>query len=188
MKLIVGLGNPGKEYQKTRHNIGFMVVDQLASELDIAWKIDEKKKGAIISTTLNNEKIILLKPLTYMNLSGEAVYLVKEWYKIKLENILIIYDDLSLPVGKIRLRAKGSSGGHNGVKSIIHHLQTEEIKRLKIGIDHPGNGKDVANYVLSPFVASDSERIKDTIEEAVQAIKQWVVKDNFLQVMNEFNI
>ena len=149
MKLIVGLGNPGNEYENTRHNMGFILLDYFAKTHNI--KIDKEKfNGLYAQTTINNEKVILLKPLSFMNLSGEVVEKFVNFYKIKIEDILIINDDLDLDFGRIKLKTAGSSGGHNGLKNIILHLKTENFKRLKIGIS---NNKliDTKDYVLGKF-------------------------------------
>ena len=132
MKLIIGLGNPGKEYENTRHNAGFMAVDAFAKKHDITFSLEPKMKGMLAQVNLGGNKAILLKPMTYMNLSGEAVSLVMNFYKIPVEDILVVSDDLDSRLGRIRLRAKGSAGGHNGHKNIQMHIHTEEYKRIKI--------------------------------------------------------
>lgn len=185
MKLIVGLGNPGKKYEATRHNVGFEVVDKLAQNLNISLK-EEKWKGLFGFDTINGEKIFLLKPLTYMNLSGEAVRPLMDYYKINIEDVLVIYDDLDLPPGKIRLRQKGSHGGHNGIKSLLAHLGTEHFKRIRIGIGRPESGTPVANYVLSTFSPSEKIEVASAIDDAAKASEEWLSKD-FLNVMNSFN-
>src|SRR6266513_5701506 len=148
MKLVVGLGNPGLEYEHTRHNVGFRVVDKLASKFD--WKCSERRNRAVLASgSIGLEKVVLAKPLTFMNLSGQAVGELVRWYKIPPEDVLVIYDELDLPVGKIRLRARGSAAGHNGLDDIIRHLHTNAFPRLRVGIGRPGNshmkGRD---YVL----------------------------------------
>lgn len=134
MKLIVGLGNPGKEYENTRHNCGFMAIDYLAQDLGVTIN-QAKFKGLYAKIKVEGEDVILLKPQTYMNLSGESVSEVMKFFKIDKEDVLVIYDDLDLPVGKIRIRANGSAGGHNGIKSLIAHLNGQDFKRIRIGID-----------------------------------------------------
>lgn len=133
MKLIVGLGNPGKEYENTRHNLGFRIIDHLANKLNLELK-KEKNKGLYVTGNYLNQKIILLKPLTYMNNSGECIRDFVNYFQIPVENILVVYDDLALPLGSFRYRSRGSSGGHNGIKNIIECLGTQEFKRLKVGI------------------------------------------------------
>ena len=150
MKLIIGLGNPGKEYLNTRHNAGFMAVDAFAKKHDITFSFEPKMKGMLAQVNLGGNKAILLKPMTYMNLSGEAVSLVMNFYKIPVEDILVISDDLDSRLGRIRLRAKGSAGGHNGHKNIQMHIHTEEYKRIKIGIDR-SDVIPVIDWVLKKF-------------------------------------
>lgn len=164
MKLIVGLGNPGKEYENTRHNTGFIFIDNFAKKEGIS--IDKEKfNGLFKEATINNQKVILLKPLSYMNLSGEVVKKYVDYFKIDINDILIINDDLDMDIGKIRLRPQGSSGGHNGLKNIALNLNTENFKRLKIGIS---NDKtiDTKDYVLGKFTKEEKEtldNLKDTI-------------------------
>lgn len=185
MKLIVGLGNPGKKYEATRHNVGFEVIDKLAHNLNISLK-EEKWKGLFGFEVINGEKIFLLKPLTYMNLSGESVRPLMDFYKIDIDDVLVIYDDLDLPPGKIRLRQKGSHGGHNGIKSLLAHLGTEHFKRIRIGIGRPEPGVPVANYVLSTFTPSEKIDIASAVDQAAKASEEWLYKE-FLNVMNSFN-
>jgi peptidyl-tRNA hydrolase, PTH1 family len=185
MKLIVGLGNPGKQYEKTRHNIGFHVIDKLSEELDI--KLDQAKfKGIFGMGMIDGEKVFLLKPLTYMNLSGESIRAIMDYYQINNEDLIVIYDDLDLPVGKIRLRQKGSAGGHNGIKSTIAHIGTQDFNRIRVGIDRPKNGMSVVDYVLGRFTKSEEEMMTGVIDKCAEACKQ-SLKQPFLQVMNEFN-
>lgn len=184
MKLIVGLGNPGKEYEKTRHNAGFMVIDEIAKHLNIT--IDSKKNKALIGQTrIGNESVLLMKPQTYMNLSGEAVRDIVSYYHIDTKDIIIIYDDLDLPVGSIRLRSKGSSGGQNGVKNIIQHLHTQEIPRIRIGI-----GKDsripTVDYVLGKFHKEDQENLRSALEKAALAAIH-SIEHSFMDAMNVYN-
>lgn len=184
MKLIIGLGNIGKEYESTRHNIGFMVIDRLAKDLSI--DVDTNKfKSKIGEKNINGEKIILMKPSTYMNLSGEAVIEIVNFYKINIEDILVIHDDLDLPVGKLRLRTKGSAGGQNGIKNIIAHLKTQEFNRIRIGI---GNNKlyNTADYVLSKFDSEEKSIIDESIAEASKAVQVYINKD-FSIAMNRYN-
>ncbi|MCU9615286.1 aminoacyl-tRNA hydrolase [Caldibacillus lycopersici] len=185
MKLIVGLGNPGKQYEDTRHNIGFKVIDEISSRLNI--RLDEMKFNGIFGKgTINGEKVILLKPLTFMNLSGESVAPLMRYYDIPVENLLVIYDELDLPVGKIRLRYKGSAGGHNGIKSIIAHVGTQEFNRIRIGIDRPEQGYPIPNYVLGKFSKEEQEVLKDSIAKSAQACEMWIEKP-FQEVMNKYN-
>lgn len=185
MKVIAGLGNPGKQYEQTRHNVGFMVIDELAKRLNIS--LDKGKFNGIYGIGhISGEKVILLKPLTYMNLSGECVRPFLDYYKVPKENFVVIYDDLDLPVGTIRLRMKGSAGGHNGMKSLIHHLGTEEFKRIRIGISRPNNKMKVIDYVLGKFSEDDMHSIQKAVEDSASACEKWI-HTPFLEVMNEFN-
>ena len=172
MKLIVGLGNPGKEYEKTRHNAGFMCIDKVATACNL--RFDTKKF-----------KAELMKPQTYMNLSGEAVGACVRFYNIPIEDICVLVDDLDLPIGKIRLRMKGSSGGQNGLKNIIAHLGTQEFKRIRIGI---GNNKliDTKDYVLGKISKEDQTLFEDALQRASHAAVDFISKP-FERVMGEYN-
>ena len=184
MKLIVGLGNPGKEYENTRHNIGYIFIDNFADSLGI--KIDKKKfNGLYAETIINNEKVILVKPLSYMNLSGEVVIQFVNFYKINIEDILIINDDLDMETGRIRLRYKGTSGGHNGLKNIALHLGTEDFKRLKIGIS---NNKliDTKDYVLGKFSKEDKEIINELKPKVNDLLNDYLEMD-FDKLMCKYN-
>lgn len=185
MKLIAGLGNPGKEYSGTRHNIGFAVIDELSRE----YGIDVNKgkfKGVIGEGRIGTEKVILLKPLTYMNLSGESIRAACDFYKISAEDILIIYDDISLPVSGIRIRDKGSAGGHNGVKSIISHLGTDEFARIKVGVGGKPDGGDLVNHVLGRFSKEDAVLIDDAVKRSAKAAAA-IIKNGPREAMNEYN-
>lgn len=184
MKLIVGLGNPGKEYEGTRHNCGFMVIDRLASKLNVDVN-QNKFKGLYAKAKYHGEDIILLKPQTYMNLSGESVNAVMNFFKIDKEDLLVIYDDLDMPVGKLRLRKTGSAGGHNGVKNIIAHLNSQDFNRIRVGIDRHKYMK-VADYVLSRFSKAESEAIEQGIENAANAVIDYLDND-FNHAMNYYN-
>ncbi|SFB31693.1 peptidyl-tRNA hydrolase [Lentibacillus halodurans] len=185
MKCVVGLGNPGRKYSKTRHNIGFMVIDELAGRH--RWKLKKDKfKGRSTVETSDGEKVILLKPQTFMNLSGESVRPVMDFYQIAPENVLVIYDDLDLPAGKIRLRQKGGHGGHNGIRSIIDHLGTKEFKRLRIGIGRPAAAIPVVDYVLQSFSSEQQDDVESGIKKSADACETWLQKP-FAEVMNEFN-
>ncbi len=176
MKLVIGLGNPGPQYEHTRHNAGFRVVDKLATKLE--WKWSERRGRAVLASgTIGTEKVILAKPLTFMNLSGEAVGELVRWYKLPPGDVLVIYDDLDLPVGKVRLRSKGSAAGHNGLENIILHLHTNQFPRLRVGIGRPSNRRmDTIDYVLS--VPQGDERILlDTGEDrAVEAVQMAITQ------------
>lgn len=184
MKLIVGLGNPTKEYENTRHNVGFMVLDALANELHVDIKT-EKMKGQYVKFKYHQEDVILLKPMTYMNNSGESVIQFMKYFKIDIQDLLIVYDDLDMPVGKLRLRVSGSAGGHNGVKSIIAHVGGQNFNRIRVGIDrHPRI--PVIDYVLGRFTKEEQPLIETGIQNAVEAIKMYLDKD-FVASMNCYN-
>ena len=183
MKLIVGLGNPGKKYEHTRHNMGFDVID-LFSELAQIDIDKESFKGLLGRGKVFDEDVLLLKPQTFMNLSGESVWQVVSFFKINLEDIIVIYDDMDLEPGRIRLRPGGSSGGHNGIKNIIEHLGTENIKRIRVGIGKPTY--DTIDYVLSKPSKEERVLIDEAIVNAANAIKD-ILKDNFDKAMTKYN-
>ena len=185
MKLIVGLGNPGKQYKDTRHNVGFMFVDNIVSKLNLKFTLDKALKCEILQTNINGEKVIFMKPMTYMNLSGDSVYLVKNYYKVEIEDILVIYDDLDLETGKIRIRPNGSSGGHKGIQSIINNLGTKDVKRVRIGIDKVSSDKTV-DYVIGNFSKQDREIIDISIEKSIDILNDFI-KLPFEQVMSRYN-
>ncbi|EGA88199.1 peptidyl-tRNA hydrolase [Planococcus donghaensis MPA1U2] len=185
MKLIIGLGNPGKTYEDTRHNIGFKVIDYLASQWD-APLTQSKFKGMYSVSHRPEGKVILLKPLTYMNLSGESVAALMDYYNIELKDIIVIYDDLDLPTGQLRLRQKGSAGGHNGIKSLIQHLGNQEFNRLRIGISRPPAGMKVPDYVLQRFSTEEIPEMTAAIKKSAAACETWLSKP-YIEVMNEFN-
>lgn len=185
MKLIVGLGNPGKKYQETRHNVGFMFVDKIANDLGIKFTLNKQLKSEIAEANVKGEKVILIKPQTFMNLSGEAVRSVQNYYKIELEDILVIYDDLDLPTGKIRIRKSGSSGGHKGMQNIIELIKTQEVKRVRIGIDSEYK-KDTIDYVLGKFSIDERIQIDQSISIASSMLNSFIV-DSFDDFMNKFN-
>ena len=184
MKLIVGLGNIGKEYENTRHNMGFMLVDRYLEYRNITDKFKEKFNAMYVETTINNEKVIFIKPTTYMNNSGIAVRAFVDFYKLSSEDILVISDDLDLDLGKFRLRRNGSSGGHNGLKSIISHLGTDDFKRLRIGISNDKD--DVINYVLSKFSKKELNEIDTMFDTLVDVLDDYFVID-FTSLMSKYN-
>lgn len=186
MHIIVGLGNPGDKYAKTRHNVGFNVIDLLAKEYSIdVSKI--KHKALIGEGRVGTEKIILVKPITYMNLSGESVANICNYYNLDLENLIVIYDDIDLNVGKIRIRKKGSGGTHNGMKSIIKCLGSNEFPRVRIGISKPQKGQDLADFVLSRFSKEDEQHLNESFKNAVEAI-DCAIRNNLDLSMNRYNI
>lgn len=186
MFAIIGLGNPDKRYEKTRHNIGFDVVDAMAAQYNIS--MTEKKHKALCGTgAIEGVKVILVKPQTYMNLSGESVAEVANFYKLDPESeILVIYDDVSLAPGNIRVRVKGSAGGHNGIKSLIAHLGTQNFMRVKVGVGEKPEGWDLADHVLGRMSAEDREYAEEAIEDAVKAAVL-IAQGKIDQAMNEYN-
>jgi len=185
MYMIVGLGNPGREYENTRHNAGFMVLDALESKLGA--DISEKKhKGLCGKAVIGGQKVILLKPQTYMNSSGESVRAAADYYKIDPADILVIYDDISLAPGQLRIRAKGSAGGHNGIKSIIAHLGTQEFPRVRVGVGEKPPRMDLADYVLGHFSAEEKKIMADAVKEAADAACE-VISDGIDHAMNSHN-
>lgn len=183
MYLIIGLGNPGKEYVNTRHNIGFDAINYIANKYNIEIN-REKFKGVYGEGFINNNKVILLKPTTYMNLSGESVREIVNFYKLDNDGIIVLYDDISLEVGKLRIRPKGSAGGHNGIKSIIANLGTEEFQRIKIGVGQPKH--DLVSHVLGKFNEEENKVLEKTLLAVVQAVEV-IVKNDISEAMNKFN-
>ncbi len=171
MKLIIGLGNPGRKYANTRHNVGFMYLDHLAIRYNANFT--SKKQYAIADINVNGEKVLLLKPETYMNLSGEAVSSVIKFYKLSLTDIIVIYDDLDMQFGKLRAKQKSSSGGHNGIKSIISHVHSEEFLRIKVGINNQYK-RDVASFVLSKFSKDEINELERLYTNIDFAIKEFI--------------
>ncbi|MEG0711248.1 MAG: aminoacyl-tRNA hydrolase [Niameybacter sp.] len=185
MKLIIGLGNPGMQYAATRHNIGFEAIDKLADIHHIS--VNRSKFKALVGEgTIGGEKVVLMKPQTYMNLSGEAVTACKSWYKISDEDLIIMYDDVSLGVGDIRIRKNGSSGGHNGIKSIIAQLGTDVFPRVKIGVGEKPKGWDLADYVLGKFTDEDNKILGERLKAVCEAVET-MVKKNVETAMNNYN-
>lgn len=185
MKMIIGLGNPGKPYEETRHNIGFRVIDRLASDWN-APLTQSKFKGMYSVVHRPEGKVMLVKPLTYMNLSGECVGPLMDYYNVDLEDIVVIYDDLDLPTGQLRLRQKGSAGGHNGIKSLIQHLGTQQFNRMRIGISRPPQGMKVPDYVLAKFGGEEQPLMQEAVAKSADACNYWLSKP-FNEVMNEYN-
>lgn len=183
MKLIVGLGNPGSEYNNTRHNVGFFYIDSICNSLNITFK--EKFGGLYARTLINKEEIIFLKPLSFMNLSGEVVVKFSNYFKIKPSDILIIHDDLDMEVAKIKLKETGSSGGHNGIKNIILNLNTEDFKRLKIGISKNKN-IDTASYVLGKFNEIDKQKLQNLEPIIFNIINDYLILP-FNDLMSKYN-
>lgn len=185
MKLIVGLGNPGTLYARTRHNVGFRVIDRLGDQWGVS--VNRRKWDALIGEgRIRGEKVVLLKPQTYMNRSGMAVRPVVDYFQLDVDDLVVVYDDLDLPPGQIRLRLKGSAGGHNGMKSVIQHLGTEQFKRVRIGIGRPEPPQAVTDYVLEPFTRDEEKIVDEALDRAVDAIRCWT-ESTFLEAMNRYN-
>jgi len=183
--IIVGLGNPGREYEKTRHNTGFIAIDKLADKYNI--EIAKEKHKALIGTgIIEGEKVILVKPQTFMNLSGEAASEVINFYKEDIKNFIVIFDDIDLPVGTIRIKEIGSAGTHNGVKSLVHELGTQEFKRIKVGIGSPNGKMDLVSYVLGKFSNEEFNEIDKSTTDVVKAI-ELIIKEGVAKAMNEYN-
>lgn len=185
MYLIAGLGNPGEKYVTTRHNCGFLALDYISQKHNIDVKT-LKHKSLIGEGRIGTEKVILIKPQTFMNLSGEAVGAAASWYKIPPENIIIIYDDISLPVGTIRIRTKGSAGGHNGIKSVISHLNTDEFPRFKIGVGDKPTDSDLVDHVLGKIPKQQQELMFKTFEKVCEGVEEYI-KNGYESAMNKYN-
>lgn len=185
MKWIVGLGNPGSNYAKTRHNIGFMALDRLAERHNIS--ITQNKCKALIGEGhISGIKTVLIKPMTFMNLSGESVRAYMDFYKVSLEDLIVVYDDMDTEIGKVRLRYQGSAGGHNGIKSIIQHTGTQKFNRVRMGISRPDPGHAIVDYVLSTFMKKEKEALEQTIEQTCDAL-EFSLTNTFEQTMAKFN-
>lgn len=185
MFAVVGLGNPGRNYEGTRHNVGFDAIDLLASRNNI--KINKIKfKSVYGEGIIGNNKVILLKPQTYMNNSGMAVLDLYNFYKLPVENIIVVVDDIDIEFSTIRVKAKGSAGSHNGMKSIIYHLQSDNFPRVKIGIGQKQEGQDLADFVLSRFNREERDKIDLAIEKAALAVET-IITDGVQKAMNQFN-
>lgn len=187
VKMIVGLGNPGSKYEKTKHNIGFMAIDNIVNSLDVTFTDDKNFKAQIGSTFINHEKVYFVKPTTFMNNSGIAVKALLTYYNIDITDLIVIYDDLDMEVSKLRLRSKGSAGGHNGIKSIIAHIGTQEFNRIKVGIGRPLKGMTVINHVMGQFNTEDNIAISLTLDRVVNAVKFYLQENDFEKTMQKFN-
>lgn len=186
MYIIVGLGNPEKKYENTRHNVGFIVIDKIAEKYGISV-LERKFKACIGKGIINGQKVVLVKPLTYMNLSGESVREVVDYFKVDSDTeVLVIYDDTSMEVGKLRIRKKGSAGGHNGIKSIISHLGSDVFVRAKVGIGEKPPKFDLADYVLGQLTKEDHEHIDEAADKICQAV-ELLVYGQVDEAMNKFN-
>lgn len=184
MHVIIGLGNPEDRYMETRHNVGFKVLDYFSQAVGI--EINKKKHKALLGEGfINGKKVLLVKPQTYMNLSGDSIGKIVGYYNIELKNILVIYDDIDLDVGKVRMRSKGSAGTHNGMRSIVERLGDNQISRLRLGIGRPEK-QDLSSFVLSKFTKEEQEALIDPIEKTKQAIETFIF-EGIAEAMNKFN-
>ncbi|MTI46482.1 aminoacyl-tRNA hydrolase [Sporosalibacterium faouarense] len=185
MYAIIGLGNPGNKYDSTRHNVGFNAIDCLAERHNV--KITKIKfKSVYGEMRIGSEKVLLVKPQTYMNNSGLCVMELQKYYNIPIENIIVIYDDIDIEFAALRIRPRGSAGSHNGMKSIIYHLQDDNFPRIRIGIGSPREGQDLANFVLSGFNKEERQMVDETIERAAKAVEMLIAND-VNRAMNEYN-
>ena len=182
IRIIAGLGNPGRDYADTRHNVGFMVLDRLARHFNAPWKLEKAYKGELAA----GPGLLLVKPQTYMNLSGESVGALMRYFKFEPGQVLVVYDDISFPCGTMRLRAAGSAGGHNGMKSLIAHLGSDRFPRLRVGIGVPGQ-KDMIGHVLGKFSPEEKPLLEDALARAEQAVLT-VLSEGFEAAANKFNI
>ena len=186
VQLIVGLGNPGPKYEQTRHNVGFVFVDELARSKGASWKLENKFHGEVCKLSLAGNEVWLLKPNTYMNLSGKAVAALARFYKIAPESILVVHDELDIPPGQLRLKQGGGHGGHNGLRDIVAQMGSREFLRLRVGIGHPGDSRDVTNYVLGKASPEDQKHIDNAIEEAMRTLPQ-VMEGDMQPAMNRLH-
>jgi len=186
LKLLVGLGNPGPKYEDTRHNVGFMVVDEVARELGV--RIDRQKFSAVLGEAeCEGERILLMKPLTFMNLSGEAVGAACRFHKIAPQDVIVVHDELDLPSGQVRIKVGGGHGGHNGLRSLIAHLPSPDFVRVRVGIGRPEGGRDVTSWVLGGFDESERAALPSVLAHAARAARCLLVEKDPRICMNEFN-
>ena len=182
LRIIVGLGNPGRDYAETRHNVGFMVLDRLARRFGAEWKPDKARKGELAA----GPGVLLIKPQTFMNCSGECVGPIMRYYKFEPEQVLVIYDDISFPVGTMKLRSSGSAGGHNGMKSLIAHLGGEKFPRIRVGIGAPGQ-KEMVGHVLGKFAPDERPLREECLAKAEEATAM-MMREGFQAAANKFNV
>lgn len=185
MKLIVGLGNPGPKYRDTRHNAGFRVLDRLAERLGARFS-KEKYRALVAETSCEGQRLVLMKPLTFMNKSGLAVARAVRYTSVDLGDVLVVVDDVHLPLGRLRLRSSGSAGGHNGLKSIIAHVSSDAFPRLRLGVGAVEDTADMVNHVLSTFAVGERLQVNEMVEHATDAVMRFVT-DGLEQTMNRFN-
>ncbi len=186
MYVILGIGNPGKAYEGTRHNVGFVAMDYMSSYYGI--KINKIKHKALIGEgTIQGEKVLLVKPQTYVNLSGESLREILAYYKVPAENVIVIHDDVSLPCGRMRIRTKGSDGGHNGIKSIIYQLKSDAFQRIRIGVGEPPEHYDMADWVLGRFSKEEISHLSDLVDAVVEKVVPEMIKNGAESAMNQYN-
>ncbi|AOG61082.1 peptidyl-tRNA hydrolase [Spiroplasma helicoides] len=185
-KLIVGLGNPGRQYEHTRHNAGFIAIDVLIENYGFQSEKDDFKSKLYFSQ-INGEKVIFAKPQTYMNLSGQAIIAIMSFYKIQMDELVVIYDDKDIPLGTFRFREQGSAGGHNGIKNIIQLLGTTSFNRIRVGIDPPAPNFKIVDWVLSKFKNEEVEKIKNSVQEFNDFVKDLTNDEDFKKIMNKYN-
>lgn len=183
--LIVGLGNPGRQYQANRHNIGFMLVSRLAEKLSVSFT-RVQSKALVTKTTFQEKPVIMAKPQTYMNLSGQSVGSLAKFYKIEMDHLMVVYDDVDLPFGRIRIRPSGGSAGQKGMQSIITQLGTDEFPRMRLGVGRPPGSKGAASYVLRDFSGEDAEFLPQVLDRGVEAVLTFISED-LTNAMNRFN-
>lgn len=189
MKLIVGLGNPGAQYEKTRHNIGFQILDLIETQLQKQFTFNSKFECFELKEKINNENVVFIKPTTYMNLSGNALIKVKNYFKVDTADILVVVDDINLPLGSVRIRESGSAGGHNGLKSIEAVLGTTQYKRIKIGCSKPNADVDLKDYVLTNFSKAEQDTLtKEVYPVATDAIYAFISGVEFHKITSKYNI
>ncbi|HZF02403.1 MAG TPA: aminoacyl-tRNA hydrolase [Methylomirabilota bacterium] len=186
LHLIVGLGNPGADYAKTRHNAGFLLVEKLAAQWKANWTNERKFKARIAKAEHNSKRILLCEPQTFMNLSGETVGALKDFYQLPLAQLMVVADDADLPLGTIRLRPDGSSGGHHGLESIEQHLASQKFARLKIGIGRQDGSREITNYVLGKFDSAGNELLEKVLDRASNQIETWL-EAGIEKAMSQFN-
>lgn len=186
VQLIVGLGNPGPKYEQTRHNVGFILLDELARSKGTSLKPENKFHGLVAKLSLHGHDIWLLKPGTFMNLSGKAVAALARFYKIAPEAVLVVHDELDIPPGQLRLKQGGGHGGHNGLRDIIAQLGSREFLRLRVGIGHPGESRDVSNYVLNKAAADEQRNIDNALDEALRVLPQ-IIEGDLEPAMNRLH-
>jgi peptidyl-tRNA hydrolase, PTH1 family len=184
MKIVVGLGNPGTKYRGTRHNLGYAVIDSLAAASGVG-RFQERFQADIAEWTVGTDKVLLVKPLTFMNLSGRSVRQLIDFYQLSLVEVLVVCDDVNLPLGKLRFRARGTHGGHNGLRDVQNHLGTTEYARLRIGVNAPGH-EDMVNHVLGRFKPGEREVMEGAVAAAAQAVEVWVLH-GIQKCMNQYN-